>query len=161
MLTTSLPALWLIITSLLSILISSKLFGERKSGNPPFLPLFKNASALIFRICCLGGGPGSEVLAIAAVAIASKKDLHVAINVFDNAEWEDATDDLFNAIESDWGVSQRQLKPRHFVCDILDDSPILEYIIIFVSDSLISTSLSLFQEAHSIIGINHHHVHYQ
>jgi len=76
-------------------------------------------------ICCLGGGPGSELLALCCVALTSKSPLQIIINIHDIADWSEPLEPLLRALEDRWNISEEIISRNFFLSDILDPSPVL------------------------------------
>jgi len=73
-------------------------------------------------ICCLGGGPGSELLALSCIALTSKSPIQINVNIHDVADWTEPLGILHRAVIDRWNISENVVSQKFFITDILEPS---------------------------------------
>eukprot|EP01127_Copromyxa_protea_P003082 TRINITY_DN12952_c0_g1_i1.p1 TRINITY_DN12952_c0_g1~~TRINITY_DN12952_c0_g1_i1.p1 ORF type:complete len:280 (-),score=49.05 TRINITY_DN12952_c0_g1_i1:63-902(-) len=73
-------------------------------------------------VCCLGGGPGSELLGLASVSREQEKPFKMTMNVHDMADWSEAINPLLKKLESEWNIGPEVITYNNYVTDMLDST---------------------------------------
>eukprot|EP01126_Amoeba_proteus_P055368 TRINITY_DN6867_c0_g2_i1.p1 TRINITY_DN6867_c0_g2~~TRINITY_DN6867_c0_g2_i1.p1 ORF type:complete len:234 (-),score=46.28 TRINITY_DN6867_c0_g2_i1:424-1125(-) len=99
-------------------------------------------------ICCLGGGPGSELLSIASVAREfASRSMTITMNVHDLVTWDETVQPLLLSLLEKWNVGPDVVKYNTFTTDILvPTTELLEHLKEAELVTLMFTVNELFQQ---------------
>lgn len=79
-----------------------------------------SSSASGFRAICIGGGAGSEVLALASLVHEADERKLVRLTTIDMGEWNPIVDNMFSLVQDRWSLTADQFAVEALHQDVLD-----------------------------------------